>query len=46
VLQKDLRNEVLTAEEKEIRDEFQAFGVFDEETILQFSSSQDTFLND
>jgi hypothetical protein len=46
VLQKDLKNEVLTADEKEIRDEFQAFGVFDDETILQFSSSQETFLND
>jgi len=46
VLDKDRRNEVLTAEEKEIRDEFQAFGVFDEETMFQFSSSQETFLND
>jgi hypothetical protein len=46
VLDKDRRNEVLTAEEKEVRDEFQAFGVFDEETMLQFSSSQETFLND
>jgi hypothetical protein len=46
VLDKDRRNEVLTAEEKEVRDEFQAFGVFDEETMLQFLSSQETFLND
>ena len=46
VLDKDRRNEVLTAEEKETRDEFQAFGVFDEETMFQFSSSQETFLND
>jgi hypothetical protein len=46
VLDKDLRNLELTEEEKEIRDEFQSFGVFDDKTMLQFSSSQETFLND
>jgi len=46
VLDKDSRNLELTEEEKEIRDEFQSFGVFDDKTMLQFSSSQETFLND
>jgi hypothetical protein len=46
VLDKDLRNLELSEEEKEIRDEFQSFGVFNDKTMLQFSSSQETFLND
>ena len=46
VLDKDAKNEVLSPEEKEIRDEFQSFGVFDANTMLQFISSQETFLND
>jgi hypothetical protein len=46
VLDKDSRNLELTEEEKEIRDEFQSFGVFNDKTMLQFSSSQETFLND
>ena len=36
----------LTSEEKEIRGEFQAFGVYDNATMFKFASSQETFLND
>ena len=46
VLQKDITNQPLTAEEKAIRDEFQAFGVYDNETMLKFDASQSGFLND
>jgi hypothetical protein len=46
VLDKDARNEDLSPEEKKIRDEFQSFGVFDDNTMFQFISSQETFLND
>ena len=46
VLQKDITNQPLTAEEKAIRDEFQAFGIYDNETILKFDASQSGFLND
>ena len=46
VLDKDARNEDLSLEEKKIRDEFQSFGVFDDNTMFQFMSSQETFLND
>lgn len=46
VLDKDARNETLNAEEEKIRDEFQAFGVFDANTMSQFMSSQETVLND
>ena len=46
VLNKDARNEDLSPEEKKIRDEFQSFGVFDDNTMFQFISSQETFLND
>ena len=46
VLEKDITNQPLTAEEKAIRDEFQAFGVYDNETMLKFDASQSGFLND
>jgi len=46
VLQKDITNQPLTAEEKAIRDEFQAFGIYDNETMLKFDASQSGFLND
>ncbi len=46
VLQKDITNQPLTAEEKAIRDEFQAFGVYDNKTMLKFDASQSGFLND
>ena len=46
VLQKDITNQPLTAEEKAIRDEFQSFGVYDNETMLKFDASQSGFLND
>jgi len=46
VLQKDITKQTLTAEEKAIRDEFQAFGVYDNETMLKFDASQSGFLND
>ncbi len=46
VLKKDLSNELLTPVEKEIRDEFQAFGVYDNATMFKFASSQETLLND
>ena len=46
VLQKDITKQTLTAEEKAIRDEFQAFGVYDNKTMLKFDASQSGFLND
>lgn len=46
VLQKDITNQPLTAEEKATRDEFQAFGIYDNETMLKFDASQSGFLND
>ena len=46
VLDKDLKNEKLTEDEKKIRDEFQQFGVFDANTMSQFMGAQETMLND
>ena len=46
VLDKDLKNEKLTEDEKKIRDEFQQFGVFDANTMSQFMGTQETMLND
>ena len=46
VLEKDITNQPLTAEEKVIRAEFQAFGVYDNLTMAQFDASQLGLLND
>lgn len=46
VLQKDITNQPLTAEEKAIRAEFQSFGVYDRLTMAQFDASQLGLLND